>query len=109
MIHAVQPDMTVNARTFIVPSFILRGIYPHDQHIFFSETDIIADIIGNTTITAGIGAQVISIDPDLALAVNAVELNYKTLSRIGFCDLKMFSVPANTVLRVQWPDRFVTV
>src|ERR1700679_2043827 len=96
----VQPYMPVYTRPLIKPSLILGGIHPYDQNIFLVEIQIVGNIIGNTAIPAGIVAQVKAIDPYLAVPEDSVELNDKTLPRIGPRYTEMLAVPAYAVLRI---------
>src|SRR5664279_1747377 len=95
IIKLIQPYVTVNARAFIKPSFILGGIYTHDEGVIAIEADIICDVISGTDITTQVVSQVESIDPDGGIPENTVELNLETGSGINARDGKMFAVPAD--------------
>src|ERR1700743_3076434 len=82
VIVLIQPDMPVNAGSFIIPAFILGSIHTDGHHIFLSVPDISGDVTGKAAITAGIGAAIKTVDPDFAVPIDAIELNDKTLPRI---------------------------
>ena len=50
----IQPDMTVDAGSFIEPTFHLRSIHAHDDKVVFTGVDKISYVTCKGSITAEI-------------------------------------------------------
>ena len=105
----VQPNVTVDACAFIEPSFILGSVCPHHEYIVLIEANIVCDILGNTGVPAFMIAQEETVDPDVGIAKDAIELHLEPLPGIDAGDVKMPTVPADTGFREQSSHRLITV
>ena len=105
----IEPNMLVNSSTFVEPTFKLRSICTNHQHVVAIKIDVVCDIVRNTDITTLVIAYKNAIEPNVGIAIYAIELNLKTLSAVCFCHFKMLSIPANTGFRVKPANRFIAM
>jgi len=68
-----NPGMPVDPCSFIKPSFVLSGINPDNDDIFPPLFYIVSNIVVEFRITTHMGAKIMTINPDFAVAENAVK------------------------------------
>jgi hypothetical protein len=73
----IEPYMPVNAGAFIKPAFILGGIHADGEDIVAAKAQVIGEIAGEAAIAAGVITKIKAVDPNLAVAVYAVEADDK--------------------------------
>src|SRR5450756_830087 len=91
--------MAVNTGAFVEPSFILAGIRSDYDGIFSREVQEVGDIVGSAAIAAEMAAHIAVVDPNLAIAEDAIKLQDESLSGVGPIDGKSLAVPSDTILR----------
>jgi hypothetical protein len=74
----IQPNLPVNTCPFIKPSFILRCISPYYQYIVPVKIDVVGYIIAFTYITAFVVAKEKTVEPDIGIPENTIELDLKS-------------------------------
>ena len=91
-----QPDMPIDARPLIEPSF-LKGSIDSDGHDVVSTViQILGDIVTCCSVTALLSAQPEAVHPDVRIAEDAVETErYGLAERFGR-DGEMLAIPAHT-------------
>src|SRR5579872_721230 len=94
-VKTIQPAMPVDARTLIEPALVLRSIDADHYRILSPVMQEIGDIISRSAITAEIAAQITIVDPYLAVAKDAVELQQEPLPRVRRVHRKGLAIPAN--------------
>src|SRR5437879_3320737 len=78
----VQPDVTVDPAALVPPALMLLGIDADGQDISSSEPDEAADVVPEAGVAARMVAQLLTVEPDRALAVNAVEVDPHALAPV---------------------------
>ena len=104
-----QPDMTVNARAFIRPCFLKRGIHPHGHDIVAAIIQVISQVVIETFVTAGFPAQIKTINPDDGITEDSIEFEADFFAEIGIGNGERFAIPAHAVLREIPANRLVAV
>ena len=74
-----------------------------------SIVEIVGDIAGETAVSAGVAAEIKTIDPNLAIAIDAVKTDDEPLARVRRGDGKMFPVPTNAGGRIVTANRLVAM
>ena len=104
-----EPYMPVYAGPFVEPSFILARVHADYNHVFLAVPHIICYVVAELGITAQIGPQVMSVQPDARIPEYTVELNCLPfpLVRLGY--EKRPPVPPYRCLGKHPADRLVSV
>src|ERR1700722_10877009 len=105
----VEPGMTVDARAFIEPPFVLARIDPHYDRILATVMQEIGDVVRTSAIAAKMAAEVTIVDPYFTVPEYPVKLQHKTPSRIGPIHGKGLPIPANTVRREETTYRMIAM
>src|SRR5205807_2188353 len=104
-----QPDVPVNPRALVPPTFITARIDPHSDHVLTDVVQIIGEIVSKRLVPAGMAAQTVAVDPDDAVAEDAVEFDADTLAKIRFRNVERSPVPSDAVLGKIRADREAAV
>src|SRR5690348_555189 len=101
-----QPDMPVNACSFVKPSLVLGRIRANNEHIFVAIVHEIGDVEAKWRVTAQISPEINSIEHDDGVAENAVKFQSDSPAEIALRDFKDAAVPADARFRIFPADRF---
>src|ERR1700752_2446713 len=101
--------MAVYSGPFIIPSFILRSIHTNHEHVVLPISEGVGHITEEAAIAAGIAAKIESIDPDLAVSINAVKTDDDATAGVRRSHSKMLTVPSNAGGRIMTAHRFVAM
>ncbi len=104
-----EPDMTINAGSFIEPAFFHGRIHPYRRDIIPAVIQVIGDIVLKTAVAAVFFADVKSVDPEHRIAMDAVKLDDYAPAQIGFRNKKFFPIPSHTVFRKSSSDFFIAM
>ena len=107
--YFIEPDMSINTRSFIKPTFKLWSIYPYGDHIISSELEIICYIQFKSCITAEIRTEIMSVNKHFAFTIYAIKLQHIFIAWIFLRNSKCFSVPTDTVFGMCHTNRFITM
>ena len=91
----VEPGMAVDAAAFIEPAFLQSGVGADGYYIVTAEIDIGGHVVALSDISARLAAEIESIEPDFAVAENAVEHERNAFGRVGSRHGEHFAVPAD--------------
>ena len=75
-----EPNMTVNPCSFVIPTFFIGHIATNSNGIIPSIVEVLGNIVGERIISTGFVAQIVPVDPNARIAVNAFERNTYPLS-----------------------------
>src|SRR5688500_8185533 len=101
--------MTINARTLIEPSFILRGVNADYEHVRFGKIHKVGYVETKRNVTAQVLAQVMTIEHDHCITIHAVKLEADALPLIVSRERERSAVPANAGLRILAAERLGTL
>ena len=91
-----QPRMPVDARARVPAGVGLEGVVDADgQHVRAVELEVLGQIVGEADVAAGPLAERVAVDPDLAVLVDAVELDGDLLALAGRGQAKRLAIPAD--------------
>ena len=97
---AVEPDVTIDSGSLVEPSFLQGGVGTNADEIRVAVVDIFRDVVGLGDIATLLASDVETVDPDTAIAKDAVELKLKVLAVIALVYLEVAPIPSHTRLRV---------
>ena len=89
-----QPDMAVNAATFVEPAFLKARVGPDGHHVLTAVVQVFGNCIGRGSISTFLPAQPEAVDPDVRVAEDAVEAQRHGLAQRVGRDGEMLAVPA---------------
>src|ERR1039457_1481983 len=85
--------MTINAAAFIPPAFEMPRVHMDGDDIIRSEVRQLGNVKINSGVTTQMPAEKLPVQPDLAVAKNAIELQFETLTLKVPGDEQMFPIP----------------
>ena len=78
-----QPDVPINPGAFIEPTFFHRRIDAHDNHVIAAVAEELGEVPSEARVATLFAPQVMSIDPNLRVSEDAVELDADPAAKIG--------------------------
>ncbi len=90
----VQPYMAVDARTFVKPALLERGVGTDTNQILFSIIQVFRNVVHLRGIAAGLVSQIEAVYPKAGIAENTVELKIKVLAQILLRHGECLAIPS---------------
>ena len=100
-----EPDMAIEARTLVPPALLRGGVHPHGDDIAAAVVQVVGEVHPEARVAAGLAPQVVPVDPDDAVAEDAVELQRDAPTLRRRRDGQLAPVPADAVLGERAADR----
>src|SRR5947207_14216046 len=100
--------MPIDSRSFVKPSLRLGCIDAHHKNIF-SKLNIVCNIEIEFAVAAEIPSEEMSVEPNDAIAEDAIELDNDPFPFIRRRDSKRSTIPPDTCFRKCSPDRLEAV
>ncbi len=90
----VEPDVPVDSPAFVPPALEMSRIDVHGQHVPSAVDGVGSDVVAKARVTAGVAAKVVAVDPDLAVPVNAVEVDPERFAAVRGGHVESQAIPA---------------
>ena len=96
----VQPDMPVDARTFVKPAFRFRRIHPHGNRVPAAVMRHVRNVLAERIVAALVMAHAPAVDPYRRVAEHPVEGQPDALSLVRLRQFKRPAIPRDAVGRI---------
>ncbi len=90
-----EPDVAVDAGTFVEPAFLAGGVDADDEFIFLAGEGVFGDVEVEAGVAAGVAAEAMAVEPDEGVAEDAVEGEGEGFSGVGGGEVEGAAVPAD--------------
>src|SRR5207253_1792625 len=88
-----EPDVAVDSAALIPPSLEMAGVGPDDEQVARARLDERRDVVAEARVAAGVVADVLAVQPYVAVAVDAVEIQEDPPATIRCRQREGFAVP----------------
>jgi hypothetical protein len=95
-----QINMAINAAAFIPPAFKLARIHAHGDDVIGAGFGDTRDVVGERGVAAGMASEKLPVQPNLAIAKDAVKIQPEDFALAGRGDYQMFAIPGHFVGQV---------
>ena len=92
-----QPNVAIDAASFVIPSLRQRTVRPYRQQILPAEPGEVGKLIRKSGIAAFMASEGKSVAPDLTVAADAVKFNENPFIPVCLLKPEPFPIPADAV------------
>ena len=97
--------MAIDPRALIEPSFVLGGVYAHHQYVPFPKIRKISHVKTEGNIAAHVLADVMAIEHDHGISIDAVKLDADASSLVSSRKIEHAAVPADACFGIFATER----